>query len=104
MFLGNGIANHILEVLNELELDTNKLIAQSYDCANNMCGEMNGVRAKLSEKLQRDIKYIPCSSHRSNTVVKHASEVCLDVQCFFGVLQSVYVFFTSSTKRYECFI
>ncbi len=91
-------------MLNELELDTKKLIAQSYDCANNMCGESNGVRAKLSEKLQRDIKYIPCSSHRSNTVVKHASQVSLDVDCFFAILQSIYVFFTSSTKRSARFI
>ncbi|CAF4027517.1 unnamed protein product [Adineta steineri] len=96
---GDGIANHILEVLNELELDTTKLIAQSYDCANNMSGEFNGVQTKISEKLQRHVRYIPCSSHRSNTVVKHASLVHLDIDCFFGILQSIYVFFTSSTKR-----
>ncbi|CAM4949812.1 unnamed protein product [Rotaria socialis] len=96
---GDGIANHILEVLNELDLDLDKLIAQSYDCANNMSGEFNGVRAKINEKLRRDTKYIPCSSHRSNTVVKHASEASLDIFSFFGVLQSIYVFFTSSTKR-----
>ncbi|CAF4834609.1 unnamed protein product, partial [Rotaria socialis] len=71
--LRDGIANHILEVLNELDLDLDKLIAQSYDCVNNMSGEFNGVRAKINEKLRRDTKYIPCSSHRSNTVVKHAS-------------------------------
>ncbi|CAF4619837.1 unnamed protein product, partial [Rotaria sp. Silwood2] len=94
-FLGDGIANHLLEVLNELELDTKKLIAQSYDCANNMCGQMNGVQAKISEKLHRDVKYIPCSSHRSNTVVKHSSEANLDIYSFFGTLQTVYVFFTS---------
>ncbi|CAF1161390.1 unnamed protein product, partial [Rotaria magnacalcarata] len=96
---GDGVANHILEVLNELDLDLDRLIAQSYDCANNMSGEFNGVRAKINEKLRRDTKYIPCSSHRSNTVVKHASEASLDIFSFFGVLQSIYVFFTSSTKR-----
>ena len=89
----------MLEVLNELELDTTKLIAQSYDCANNMCGVFNGVQAKISEKLKRDVRYIPCSSHRSNTVVKHASLAHLDIDCFFSTLQNVYVFFTSSTKR-----
>ncbi|CAF4066398.1 unnamed protein product, partial [Rotaria sordida] len=56
IFLGDAIANHILEVLNELELDTTKLIAQSYDCANNMCGEFNGVQAKISEKLKRNVR------------------------------------------------
>lgn len=91
----------MLEVLNELELDTTKLIAQSYDCANNMCGQMNGVQAKISDKLHREIKYIPCSSHRSNTVVKHSSEASLDIYSFFGTLQTVYVFFTASTKRYK---
>jgi len=89
----------LLEVLNELELDTNKLISQSYDFAKNMSGEFNGVQEKICDKLQRAIKYIPCSSHRSNTVVKHSSEASLDVHNFFGTLQSVYVFFTSSTKR-----
>ncbi len=64
-----------------------------------MCGEANGVRARISEKLQRDIKYIPCSSRRSNTVVKHGTETCSDLNSFFAILQSVYVFFTSSTKR-----
>ncbi len=42
-----------------MELDINRLVAQSYDCANNMCGETNGVRAKISRKLPREIKYIP---------------------------------------------
>ncbi|CAM4937796.1 unnamed protein product [Rotaria socialis] len=89
---GDGIANHILEVLNELHLDIDKLIAQSYDCASNMSGEFNGVRAKINEKLQRDIKYIPCSSHRSNTAVKHASEATLDI-----------FFFLWSGSEHSCF-
>ena len=50
IFSGDGIAYHILEALNELELDATKLIAQSYDCANTMCGTFNGVQAKISEK------------------------------------------------------
>ncbi|CAF1686824.1 unnamed protein product, partial [Didymodactylos carnosus] len=42
----DGIANHILEVLNELQLDPDRLVAQSYDYANNMSGQLNGVQAK----------------------------------------------------------
>ncbi|CAF1556600.1 unnamed protein product, partial [Didymodactylos carnosus] len=75
---GDGLANHILEVLNELDLNPEHLIAQSYDFAGNMSGRFNGVQAKISEKLQKDIIYTPCSAHRSNTELKHAYDIIDD--------------------------
>ncbi|CAF1212614.1 unnamed protein product [Didymodactylos carnosus] len=95
---GSGLSKAIINELNDLELDCERLISQSYDYANNMSGRWNGVQAKLSEHLGRNIIYIPCQAHRSNTVIKHSCS-SLEVAKLFSVLQSLYNYFTSSTKR-----
>ena len=64
-----------------------------------MSGCFQGVQAQMSKKLERDITYVPYSSHRCNTSIKIACEASLNVNSVVDILQMVYNFFTGSTER-----
>ena len=68
-----------------------------------MSGKFKGCQAKVSEYLGRDIPYFPYLAHRVNTTVEHSCNASVSVAHMFDVLQQLYVFFTSSTKRYAVF-
>lgn len=98
---GKGMANEILETLLTNQLDLQNLVFQSYDFANNMSGQFNGAQQKLSEAIGRKIPYIPCKAHRINTFIEHACNSSLIIYDLFSIIQELYVFFSSSTKRYR---
>ena len=64
-----------------------------------MSGCFQGVQTQMSKKLERDIIYVSCSSHRSNTSIKIVCEASSNVKSVVDILQMVYNYFTSSTKR-----
>jgi len=97
---GKGMANEILDTLRTNNLDLQNLVFQSYDFANNMSGQFNGAQQKISEAIGRKIPYIPCNAHRINTFIEHACDSSLIVSDLFSIVQELYVFFSSSTKRY----
>jgi len=97
---GKGMANEILETLRTNNLDLQNLVFQSYDFANNMSGQFNGAQQKISEAIGRKIPYIPCKAHRINTFIEHACDSSLIISDLFSIIQELYVFFSSSTKRY----
>ena len=97
---GDDTADEIITTLNSHTLDTDELCFQSYDFTNSMSGRYNGAQKKLQEKLQKNVPYVPCQGHRSNTVVEHSCNSSVIIQEMFNTLESLYVFFTSSTKRY----
>jgi hypothetical protein len=66
-----------------------------------MSGIFNGVQAKVQEKLSRQVPYIPCQAHRSNTVIEHSCEASIIISDLFDILENIYVFFSGSTKRYS---
>lgn len=86
-----------LETVNTL--DTAQLVSQSYDFASNMSGVYNGAQQKLQEIVGHGVPYMPCLSHRSNTVVEHACKASAIITDMFVILESLFTFFTSSTKR-----
>ena len=53
--------------------------------------------------LERDIPYIPCAAHRINTTVEHGCDTSETVCALFDILQELFVFITSSTKRYDVY-
>ena len=65
-----------------------------------MSGKYNGAQAVVSRLLDREVPYIPCQGHRSNTVNEHACEASPIVSELFETLQATYFFFSVSTKRY----
>ena len=83
-------------------LNTDSLCFQSYDFAAAMSGEFNGAQKNLSELVGHEISYIPCQAHRCKTVIEYScNNASVIVREMFEILQALYVFFTSSTKRFQ---
>lgn len=80
-------------------LDLERIAFQSYDYASSMSGKFQGAHAMLSEQVGYHIPYIPCQAHRLNIFVEHSCEASIIVSELFSTLESLYVFFSSSTKR-----
>ena len=100
---GDGQAAAILKSLRSKELNTESIVFQSYDYASSMSGKFKGCQAKIKEYLEREIPYFPCLAHRINTTVEHSCEASNIIAGMFDTLEMIYVFFTSSTKRYMVF-
>lgn len=98
---GQGMAELLIKCLSELEIDSSKLAFQSYDFASNMSGRFNGVQKKITDIVEHNVPYIPCQDHRTNTVLEHACNISALIRSFFDTLEELYVFFTSSTKRFK---
>lgn len=81
-------------------LDLQDCRGQSYDNAANMSGIYNGLQAKIKEhSLTAD--FVPCAAHSLNLVGNFAAGVTVNSISFFGLVQKVYVFFSSSTHRWQ---
>ena len=50
-----------------------------------------------------DIPYIPCTAHRINRSVEHSCDASTPVCALFDILQELFVFITSSTKRFDIY-
>lgn len=98
---GLGQAQDILSTIKRCGLNTDSLCFQSYDFAAAMSGEFNGAQKNLSELVGRHIPYIPCQAHRCNTAIEHSCNASAIVREIFEILQALYVFFTSSTTRFQ---
>lgn len=93
------MANKICEILTKNGLHLESIAFQSYDFASNMSGHVQGTQAMLSKIVGHNIPYIPCQAHRLNTFVEHSCNASIIVAELFNTLESLYVFFSSSTKR-----
>ena len=98
---GEGHATSLLDSVEKNGLDSGKIVFQSYDYTSSMSGVHNGAQKKLSEKLNREIPYIPCQAHRTNTVTEHSINASALIKSMFDVLESLFVFFSGSTKRHS---
>ena len=96
---GEGMANEILSSLANCKIDNSMLRFQTYDSASNMSGIYNGAQKKLSEKVEREIIYVPCIAHGANLVSEHSSNSSPLIKSMYEVLEAIYVFFNASTKR-----
>ena len=96
---GEGGETEIIDTLDNLQVSTDGMCFQSHDYAAAMSGKFNGVQRKLQDKLDRTVPYIPCLAHRTNTTVGHSCNAIPIMKDLFDVLEEIYVFFTSSTKR-----
>ncbi|XP_036345894.1 zinc finger MYM-type protein 1-like [Rhagoletis pomonella] len=89
--------------LMSLDLDIMDCRGQSYDTAANMSGIYSGLQARIKE-INDYADYAPCGGHNVNLAGTHAAESCTEASAYFGVLQSVYTFFTGSTNRWEKYV
>ena len=83
----------------EFEIDFNKCRGQSYNNAANMAGRYNGMQQNIIEK-NKFARFIPCAAHSLNLVGRSAVDCCLDAVNFLGIINQIYSFFSSSTKRW----
>ncbi|XP_065664761.1 zinc finger MYM-type protein 1-like [Hydra vulgaris] len=97
---GAGMTEKILETLDSHGISMQDLRGQGYDNGSNMRGKQNGVQAKILHLNSRAF-YVPCSSHSLNLVVNDAVGSCLDAVTFFDIVQHLFVFFSSSTQRWN---
>ena len=86
------IANKIIQELESLGLNVNRIISQCYDGANVMSGTRASVQTLLQENLKEHIPYIHCFNHRLHLVVIHALEHEDAVRQFFELLATLYNF------------
>ena len=100
---GDGQAKQILKSWNKRELNSSSIAFQSYDYTASMSGVFNGCQAMMNQYLGSNIPYFPCLAHRVNTTVEHSCKASLIACKMFDILQEIYVFFSSSTKRYNLF-
>ena len=98
---GLGIAKDIINVLESNGIDTQSLAFQSFDFASSISGEFKGAQKKVSDLVGHNVPYIPCQDHRVNTALEHCIKESNLISDFFDTLQELYVFFTSSTKRFK---
>ncbi|CAB3993563.1 zinc finger MYM-type 1-like [Paramuricea clavata] len=94
-----GGATEIIGSLTKQGLNLDELCFQSYDYTASMSGRFNGVQKKLQDKLGKSVPYIPCLTHRSNTVIEHSCKASPIITELFNVLEALYVFYTGRTKR-----
>jgi len=96
---GYGTAKSIYDSLIKHEINTNNVVFQSYDCASNMSGKNKGVQRFFTDFVGHSVPYIPCQAHRMNTFLEHSCNASPIVGDLIDVLESIYVFFSASTKR-----
>lgn len=97
---GKGLADVIIAKLDAYGLNLQDCKAQGYDNGANMAGVHNGVQAKIMEKSE-DARFVPCMAHSLNLVGGNAVEKVLEAKLTLGVIQNLFVFFSSSTSGWS---
>ena len=92
-----AIARLVVAQLTELGC-LKKFIAQTYDGAAVMSGELNGVQAKVKDSAP-DAIFIHCLAHKLNLVIIQATLLIPKCNIFFSTLGGLSSFFTSLSKR-----
>lgn len=96
---GYSLAKSIYDTLIKHKLKTGNVAFQSYDCASSMSGVNKGAQRCFSELVGHTVPYIPCQAHRLNTFLEHCCKASHIIGNFIDILESIYVFFSASTKR-----
>ena len=67
-----------------------------------MSGIYSGVQARFRE-INNLAEWVPCAAHSLNLVGSSAVECCSAAVNYFGIVQSVYTFFSASPQRWSKF-
>uniref|UniRef100_A0A3Q2DQ75 DUF4371 domain-containing protein n=1 Tax=Cyprinodon variegatus TaxID=28743 RepID=A0A3Q2DQ75_CYPVA len=92
-----AIAEYLLSVLEKYGC-VDKLVAQTYDGAAVMASELNGVQAKIKEKVP-EAMFTHCYAHKLNLVLLHSAKCMPKCRAFFKTAEGLGAFFSKSTKR-----
>ena len=94
-----SIAKEITSKLERDDLYWNNCRCQTYDNVATIFGNMSGVQ-KLISQMNTKEKLVNCDNHSLNLVGIHASSEHVFSISFFGVLDSLYKFFSTLTLRW----
>ncbi|XP_065650734.1 zinc finger MYM-type protein 1-like [Hydra vulgaris] len=97
---GKEIAARILHVLTLLNIDFKLCTGQAYDNGPNMAGKYKGVQAVFLEE-NPNCMFASCGNHTLNLVGVDCAESCKEAILYFGIVQQMYNFFSSSPERWE---
>ena len=97
---GKDIAQLIIDTLKKHSIPLTNCRGQGYDNGSNMSGSYKGAQAIIMKNNPLAI-FSPCGCHSLNLCVVHSAECCVQVITFFGVVQQLYNFFSSSPQRWE---
>lgn len=75
-----------------------KLVAQSYDGAAVMAGQLGGLQAKVRETFPSAL-FVHCFAHKLNLVLSQSINHIKECKVFFVTLSGMAAFFSKSTKR-----
>lgn len=90
----------MLEFLKENAINIKDCRGQSHDNAANMSGKYKGMKSHIL--IENDLAlFVPCCGHSLNLVGKAAANSTVAAVKYFELVQSIYVFFTASTERYN---
>ncbi|XP_025407219.1 zinc finger MYM-type protein 1-like [Sipha flava] len=94
---GKGIANLILENLEQFGINTQYLHGQGYDGAAAMAGKFNGVQAHIKE-IHPNALYVHCSAHSLNLAVSKSCSVPAIRDCL-GTISQIRDFFIYPKRK-----
>ncbi|XP_004298173.1 PREDICTED: uncharacterized protein LOC101310988 [Fragaria vesca subsp. vesca] len=97
-----GLFNELKNALDTHALNIGDVRGQGYDNGSNMRGKHKGVQKRLLEVNPRAF-YTPCGYHSLNLAICDMANCTPKADYFFGVVQRIYSFFSSSTKRWQGF-
>lgn len=97
---GLGLFNVLLDAIKSFGLNIDDVRGQGYDNGSNMKGKNQGVQRRLLEINSRAL-YMPCACHSLNLTLCDMANSCSKAITFFGIVQRIYVLFSSSTKRWK---
>ncbi|XP_065675743.1 uncharacterized protein LOC136091951 [Hydra vulgaris] len=95
-----AITTEITKKLNLDGLNFQDCKSQSCDNQATMAGANSGVQKRTLDLNSLAI-FVPCNNHSLNLVGVHAAHVNSQAVTFFGTLEKLFVFFSSSTHRWE---
>ena len=92
-----GLLNRVMAFLKDYNCE-NKLIAQTYDGAAVMAGEVSGLNKRIQDVFPSAI-FIHCYSHSLNLTLQQSVANIKEYRLFFQTLSGLAILFSKSTKR-----
>jgi hypothetical protein len=97
---GLGLYNVLIDSLESVGLNVSDVRGQGYDNGSNMKGKNQGVQSRLLRANPRAL-YMPCACHSLNLTLSDMAKSCGKAITFFGIVQRIYILFSTSTKRWQ---
>ena len=94
-----GLVETTCKYIEDIGIEIEKLRGQAFDGARVMSGAHNGVQKLMKDRLSKPVPFVHYAAHNLNLVVNDAVNSVVENDNFFGVIQSIYVFFSSSINR-----